>query len=133
MLHESGFRTFSPWLRGFGPTSFLSKETMRSGEIAAMAQDVLDFADALGISRFAVVGHDWGARISYLLASVFRTASSAALRCPSAGNQANQQRRRPNRRKHFGINGSWRPHGAPSSYERTARNSPGISGTAGVH
>ncbi|MER9642848.1 alpha/beta fold hydrolase [Mesorhizobium sp. M0239] len=29
------------------------------------------FADALGLSRFAVVGHDWGARISYLLASVF--------------------------------------------------------------
>ncbi|RWP85805.1 MAG: alpha/beta hydrolase [Mesorhizobium sp.] len=71
VLHEAGFRTFSPWLRGFGPTSFLSKEIMRSGEIAAMAQDVLDFADALGLSRFAVVGHDWGARISYLLASVF--------------------------------------------------------------
>ncbi|PZV37204.1 alpha/beta fold hydrolase [Mesorhizobium kowhaii] len=70
-LHRSGFRTFSPWLRGFGKTSFLSKQTMRSGEIAAMAQDVLDFADALGLSRFAVVGHDWGARISYLLASVF--------------------------------------------------------------
>lgn len=70
-LHEAGFRTFSPWLRGFGRTSFLSKKTMRSGEIAAMAQDVLDFADALGLSRFAVVGHDWGARVAYLLASVF--------------------------------------------------------------
>ncbi|WP_235984586.1 alpha/beta fold hydrolase [Mesorhizobium neociceri] len=35
-----------------------------------MAQDALDFADALGLERFAVVGHDWGARIAYLLASV---------------------------------------------------------------
>ncbi|WP_214475570.1 alpha/beta hydrolase [Mesorhizobium sp. dw_380] len=80
-LHEAGFRTYSPWLRGFGSTSFLSQETMRSGEIAAMAQDVLDFADALGLSRFAIVGHDWGARISYLLASVFpdRISCCAAL------------------------------------------------------
>ncbi|TPL78946.1 alpha/beta hydrolase [Mesorhizobium sp. B2-3-13] len=81
VLHEAGFRTFSPWLRGFGQTSFLSKETMRSGEIAAMAQDVLDFADALGLSRFAIVGHDWGARIAYLLASIFpdRISCCAAL------------------------------------------------------
>jgi pimeloyl-ACP methyl ester carboxylesterase len=70
-LHQAGWRTFTPWLRGFGSTRFLSDQTMRSGEIAAMAQDVLDFADALAIGRFAVVGHDWGARIAYLLASVF--------------------------------------------------------------
>jgi pimeloyl-ACP methyl ester carboxylesterase len=70
-LQVAGFRTFAPWLRGFGQTAFHSAETMRSGEIAAMAQDALDLADALGIGRFAVVGHDWGARIAYLLASVF--------------------------------------------------------------
>lgn len=70
-LQAAGFRTFAPWLRGFGKTSFHSDETMRSGEIAAMAQDALDFADAIGLERFAVVGHDWGARIAYLLASVF--------------------------------------------------------------
>jgi len=68
-LHEAGFRTIAPWLRGFGPTRFRSDTTMRSGEIAAMAQDVLDLADALGLGRFAVVGHDWGARIAYLLAA----------------------------------------------------------------
>lgn len=68
-LHAAGFRTIAPWLRGFGPTRFRSDTTMRSGEIAAMAQDVLDLADGLGLGRFAVVGHDWGARIAYLLAA----------------------------------------------------------------
>ena len=70
-LQVAGFRTIVPWLRGFGETSFLSADTMRSGEMAAMAQDTIDLADALGIDNFAVVGHDWGARIAYVLASVF--------------------------------------------------------------
>src|SRR5262245_28740676 len=69
-LHRAGFRTVTPWLRGFGPTRFLARETVRSGQIAAMAQDALDLADALGLQRFSVVGHDWGARIAYLLAAV---------------------------------------------------------------
>jgi pimeloyl-ACP methyl ester carboxylesterase len=69
-LHGAGFRTIVPWLRGFGATRFLSASTPRSGQIAAMAQDILDFADALGLTRFRIVGHDWGARIAYFLASI---------------------------------------------------------------
>jgi pimeloyl-ACP methyl ester carboxylesterase len=69
-LQKAGFRTVVPWLRGFGQTSFLSGETMRSGEMVAMAQDALDLADALGLKKFAVVGHDWGARIAYALAAI---------------------------------------------------------------
>jgi len=69
-LRAAGFQTVVPWLRGFGPTSFLSSDTMRSGEMVAMAQDVLDLADALKLQTFAVVGHDWGARIAYVLAAV---------------------------------------------------------------
>jgi pimeloyl-ACP methyl ester carboxylesterase len=68
-LQEAGFRTIAPWLRGFGATTFRSPDTMRSGQIAAMAQDALDLLDALGIDRVPIVGHDWGARIAYLLAS----------------------------------------------------------------
>lgn len=67
-LHGAGWRTYRPWLRGFGATRFHSQRTPRSGEIAALAQDALDLADALGVERFAVVGHDWGARAAYLLA-----------------------------------------------------------------
>ena len=43
---------------------------MRSGEMVAMAQDAIDLADALKLETFAVVGHDWGARIAYVLAAV---------------------------------------------------------------
>src|SRR4051812_45128801 len=70
-LHTAGFRTFAPWLRGYGGTRFRAKGSIRSGQIAAMAQDALDFADALGLERFSVVGHDWGARIGYVLASLY--------------------------------------------------------------
>ena len=68
VLHAAGFRTVAPYLRGFGDTSFLSKDTMRSGEIVAMAQDAIDLADALNLQKFAPIGHDWGARIAYALA-----------------------------------------------------------------
>jgi pimeloyl-ACP methyl ester carboxylesterase len=59
-------RTFVPWLRGYGETRFLDRRTMRSGQLAALAQDVLDFADSLGLKHFAIVGHDWGARAAYI-------------------------------------------------------------------
>jgi pimeloyl-ACP methyl ester carboxylesterase len=71
VLNAEGFRTVAPYLRGFGDTSFLSKEAMRSGEIVAMAQDAIDLADALDVGKFAVIGHDWGARIAYALAIAF--------------------------------------------------------------
>jgi pimeloyl-ACP methyl ester carboxylesterase len=68
VLQGEGYRTIVPFLRGFGGTTFLFKDDMRSGEMVAMAQDALDVADALKLDRFAVVGHDWGARIAYALA-----------------------------------------------------------------
>ena len=69
-LQTAGFRTIAPYLRGFGETSFLSKNTMRSGEIAAMAQDAIDLVEALKLDKFLVIGHDWGARIAYALATI---------------------------------------------------------------
>jgi pimeloyl-ACP methyl ester carboxylesterase len=69
-LHEEGFRTIAPFLRGFGDTHFLSPVTPRVGAAAALAQDALDFMDCLGIQRFPVIGHDWGARIGYALAAL---------------------------------------------------------------
>lgn len=69
-LEAAGYRWVAPWLRGFGSTRFLSDETPRDGSGVALAQDALDLADALGWSRFAVVGHDWGGRAAYLMAAL---------------------------------------------------------------
>ncbi len=59
-------RTFVPYLRGCGATRFRDSATFRSGQLVALAQDLLDLAVALELERFSVVGHDWGARAAYL-------------------------------------------------------------------
>jgi pimeloyl-ACP methyl ester carboxylesterase len=69
-LHEAGFRTIAPFLRGFGATRFLSAHIPRVGVAAALAQDALDLMDRIAIHRFSVIGHDWGARIGYSLAAL---------------------------------------------------------------
>jgi len=71
ILNTAGFRTIIPWLRGFGFTRFLAADTFRDGRGIALAQDVVDLADALGVRDFQVAGHDWGARAAYLLAALF--------------------------------------------------------------
>jgi len=80
-LHAQGFRTITPYLRGFGATRFLSSATPRVGTAVALAQDAVDLADRLGLGQFAVVGHDWGARTAYTLAALFpeRVTSITAL------------------------------------------------------
>jgi pimeloyl-ACP methyl ester carboxylesterase len=70
-LHAARFRTVTPYLRGFGPTRFIAGDTARDGRGVALAQDAVDLADALHLERFAVVGHDWGARVAYTLAALF--------------------------------------------------------------
>jgi pimeloyl-ACP methyl ester carboxylesterase len=70
-LHKNGWRTIAPYLRGSGPTRFLSENSPRVGSGIALAQDAIDLANEHGLSRFAVVGHDWGARAAYMLAVLF--------------------------------------------------------------
>jgi pimeloyl-ACP methyl ester carboxylesterase len=70
-LHSAGWHTIAPYLRGTGPTRFLHPYTPRVGSAVALAQDVISLADALGLSRFALVGHDWGARAAYSVAALF--------------------------------------------------------------
>lgn len=61
-LVEAGYRALVPYLRGYGPTSFVDPESPRMAEQAAIGQDVVDFAEALGIGQFALAGFDWGNR-----------------------------------------------------------------------
>ena len=80
-LHAAGYRTLTPYLRGFGATSFRSADTPRDGRDVALVQDAIDLLDALNIQRFAVAGHDWCARAAYGLAALIpeRVTAVAAL------------------------------------------------------
>ncbi len=61
-LASAGYRVLLPYIRGYGPTRFRDPEAPRTAEQAAIAQDLVDFADALGIDQFAAAGFDWGNR-----------------------------------------------------------------------
>ncbi|HUR34832.1 MAG TPA: alpha/beta hydrolase [Vicinamibacterales bacterium] len=67
-LAQAGFRAIAVFLRGFGVTRFLDAGAPRTAEQAAIGQDVLDFADALQLPRFAVCGYDWGGRAAAVAA-----------------------------------------------------------------
>jgi pimeloyl-ACP methyl ester carboxylesterase len=66
-LVAAGHRVLVPWLRGYGPTRFRDSSAPRMAEQAALAQDVIDFADALRIERFALAGFDWGNRAACIV------------------------------------------------------------------
>lgn len=67
-LAKAGHRALVPYLRGYGPTRFRDASAPRMAEQAAIGQDVLDFADALHLDRFAVAGYDWGGRAAAIAA-----------------------------------------------------------------
>jgi pimeloyl-ACP methyl ester carboxylesterase len=71
LLADRGARVIAPFLRGFGPTIFTRAETMRSGQQAALGQDLLDLLDGLNIDMAIVAGYDWGGRAA-CIASVMR-------------------------------------------------------------
>ena len=64
-------RVLVPYLRGYGPTRFLTPETMRSGQQAALGADLLAFLDALGIERAVVGGYDWGGRAACIVSALW--------------------------------------------------------------
>ncbi len=69
-LAKAGYRVLAPYLRGYGPTRFLDSSAPRMGEQAALGQDLIDLADALGLARFAVSGFDWGNRAANIAAAL---------------------------------------------------------------
>src|SRR5262245_45214667 len=84
-LTSGGFRVIAPFLRGCGPTRFLHPDTPRSGQLAALGQDVIDLIDALSLDRVVLVGHDWGARAAAIAASQLPASRLRALVLVSVG------------------------------------------------
>ncbi|HEX5151206.1 MAG TPA: alpha/beta hydrolase [Parafilimonas sp.] len=64
-------RVIVPYLRGFGPTKFLSPDTIRSGQQAALGSDLIALMDALSIQQAIVGGYDWGGRACCIVAALF--------------------------------------------------------------
>jgi pimeloyl-ACP methyl ester carboxylesterase len=65
-LAGAGYRAIAPDQRGYSPGA-------RPAEVEAyvideLVADVVGIADALGIDRFHVVGHDWGAAVAWATA-----------------------------------------------------------------
>ena len=69
-LTKAGHRVLVPYLRGYGPTRFRDAAAPRMAEQAAIGQDLIDFADALKLPRFAVAGYDWGGRAACITAAL---------------------------------------------------------------
>jgi pimeloyl-ACP methyl ester carboxylesterase len=67
-LVQAGYRILVPYLRGYGPTLLRDADAPRMAEQAAIAQDLIDFADALAIEQFTVAGFDWGNRAACIAA-----------------------------------------------------------------
>jgi pimeloyl-ACP methyl ester carboxylesterase len=66
-LGHAGYRAVAPDQRGYSPGA-------RPPDAAAysmpnLVSDVLGFADALGVERFHLVGHDWGGAVAWVTAA----------------------------------------------------------------
>jgi len=71
LLAAAGCRVIVPFARGYGTTRFLSDTTVRNGQPAALASDVIAFMDALKIEKAVIGGYDWGARSAAIVAALW--------------------------------------------------------------
>jgi pimeloyl-ACP methyl ester carboxylesterase len=67
-LAAAGYRVIAPDLRGFGASSKPTDVAAYRAQV--MVGDVIGLLDALDVPRAHLVGHDWGAAISWLAATV---------------------------------------------------------------
>ena len=71
LLAAKGYRVIVPYLRGYGPTRFLSADTVRNGQPSVVALDIIALMDALRIRQAVLAGFDWGARTADIIAALW--------------------------------------------------------------
>jgi pimeloyl-ACP methyl ester carboxylesterase len=71
LLVETGCRVIVPYLRGYGATHFLASDTLRSGQQAALGNDLKELMDALVLERAVLAGYDWGGRAACIVAALW--------------------------------------------------------------
>jgi pimeloyl-ACP methyl ester carboxylesterase len=79
ILASKGFRVIAPYLRGYGPTQFLSKETVRNGQPSAIASDIIALMDQLKIDKAVLAGFDWGARTVNVISALWPERAKATV------------------------------------------------------
>ena len=82
VLAAQGFRAVAPDQRGYSPDA--RPPSVADYAMPNLVGDVLGMATALGRERFHLVGHDWGAAVAWVVASVApeRVRSLVALSTP---------------------------------------------------
>jgi pimeloyl-ACP methyl ester carboxylesterase len=83
-LAAAGYRAIAPDMRGYGDTG--APAAIEDYTILHLVGDQIGLADALGLGRFAIVGHDWGAPVAWTTALLRpdRVAAVAGLSVPYA-------------------------------------------------
>jgi len=71
LLGSAGYRVVVPYLRGYASTRFLSADTFRNGQPAAVALDIVAFMDALKIEKPIIGAFDWGGRTACIIAALW--------------------------------------------------------------
>jgi pimeloyl-ACP methyl ester carboxylesterase len=66
-LVRSGWRVTAPWLRGYHPDTIVAG---RAYDFETIGRDGLALLDAIGAPRAVIVGHDWGALMAYVMATI---------------------------------------------------------------
>ena len=61
-LNQAGYRTIVPYLRGYHADTIVPR---RGYDARSLAEDVIGLLDALKLASAVLVGHDWGATVSY--------------------------------------------------------------------
>lgn len=94
-LANAGFRVIAPDLRGLGDAS--KPENVEAYALPNIMGDVIGLLDALNIEKTYVIGHDWGAAVSWLLTAYHpqRVEKLVALSvgCPSTSGAATLEQR----------------------------------------
>jgi pimeloyl-ACP methyl ester carboxylesterase len=81
IVNAAGFRTIVPHLRGYGGTRFLSAQTQRSGQQAALGQDLEELLDALHIEKAVLAGYDWGGRAACIVSALWPERVAGLVSC----------------------------------------------------
>ena len=82
-LADAGYRGIAVTMRGYEPSS---QPTDNDYSLATLARDVVAWIDELGVDRVHLLGHDWGAAVTYVAGALApeRFESLATIAVPHA-------------------------------------------------